>query len=47
MILINHDRCNNLKFPPAEKLFNWLSSDRAAELIKSYEINNTNVFYID
>ena len=47
MILINHNRCNNLEFAPAEKLFNWLSSDDAASLIKSYKIMNSNVFYIE
>ena len=47
MILINHTRCQNLSLKPARNLFNWLKSAEAAELIRSYQIKNTNVFYID
>ena len=47
MILINHNRCNNLSLKPARNLFNWLKSVDAADLIKDYQIKNTNVFYID
>ena len=47
MILINHNRCNNLSLKPARNLFNWLKSVEAADLIKDYQIKNTNVFYID
>ena len=47
MIFVNHDRCKNLSKNSAKDLFNWLASDDAARLIKSYQINNQNVFYID
>ena len=47
MIFVNHDRCTNLSKNPAMDLFNWLASDEAAKLIKSYEINDQNVFYVD
>jgi len=47
MILVNHDRCPNLNYKYSLDLFNWLSSDEAANHIKRYRLNNQNVFYID
>ena len=47
MIFVNHDRCSNLSKNSAMDLFNWLASDDAARLIKSYQIDNQSVFYID
>mgnify|MGYP002817618295 CR=1 FL=1 len=47
MILVNHERCKNLSKNSAMDLFNWLASDDAAKLIKRYQINKENVFYID
>ncbi len=47
MILVNHDRCTNLNLTLSRDLYEWLKSDIAADLIKSYRINNQQVFYID
>jgi len=47
MILVNHDRCLNLNYKYASDLYNWLSSDIAADHIKKYRLNNEPVFYID
>ena len=47
MILVNHKKCNNLDYAPSLKLYEWLASDEAAQLIKAYRISNTQVFYID
>ncbi|MEC8085484.1 MAG: substrate-binding domain-containing protein [Pseudomonadota bacterium] len=46
MILVNHDRCNNLDLKPARDLYNWLKSDEAASLINEYKVSNQQVFYI-
>ena len=47
MILVNHARCQNQDYESAKSLYDWLKSAEAAELISSYQINNTNVFYVD
>ena len=47
MILVDHDRCSNLNYQNSLDLFNWLSSELAADYIRRYRINNENVFYID
>tara|TARA_Y100000389_G_C17452872_1_gene516031 strand:- start:584 stop:1378 length:795 start_codon:yes stop_codon:yes gene_type:complete len=47
MILVNHDRCSNLKYGASKKLYDWLSSDAAAILISNYSINKSKLFYID
>ena len=47
MILVNHKKCNNLDYDSSFKLYKWLASDEAAQLIKQYTIFNTKVFYID
>lgn len=47
MILVNHNRCSNLNYNYSLDLFNWLSSDEAANHIREYRLNNQNVFYID
>ena len=47
MILVNHERCNNLNFSAAKELYDWLASDKAASLIKDYKIKGKRVFYID
>jgi tungstate transport system substrate-binding protein len=47
MILVNHKKCNNLDYESSFKLYKWLASDEAAQLIKEYRIQNSKVFYID
>ena len=47
MILVNHEKCSNLEYESSLKLFTWLASNEAAELIRNYEISNSRVFYID
>ena len=47
MILVNHKKCNNLDYDSSLKLYKWLASDEAAQLIKEYTILNNKVFYID
>ena len=47
MILVNHKKCENLNYESSLKLYNWLASDKAAQLIKNYKILNNKVFYID
>ena len=46
MILVNHDKCKNLKIKPALKLYDWLKSEEAAYFIMSYKLNNEQLFYI-
>ncbi len=46
MILVNHDKCNNLDLKPALDLYNWLKSDYAALLITGYKLNDQQLFYI-
>jgi len=46
MILVNHNRCSNLKYRPSKKLYDWLSSETAAILISNYTINQSKLFYI-
>ena len=45
MILVNHDRCNNLDLKPARDLYDWLKSDEAALLINEYKVSDQQVFY--
>ncbi len=45
MILVNHDRCNNLDLKPARDLYDWLKSDEAASLINEYKVSDQQVFY--
>ena len=47
MILVNHKKCKNLNYESSLKLYKWLASNKAAQLIKNYKILNTKVFYID
>jgi tungstate transport system substrate-binding protein len=47
MILVNHNRCSNLNYNFSLDLFNWLSSNEAANYIREYRLNDQNVFYID
>ena len=47
MILVNPARCPNIDYDSANKLFEWLSSEHAANLIKKYKLSGTNVFYIE
>ena len=47
MILVNHQKCSNLDIKSSLKLYKWLASDEAAQLIKGYRISNKQVFYID
>jgi tungstate transport system substrate-binding protein len=47
MILVNHKKCHNLDYNSSLKLYNWLASDEAAELIRAYKISNFRVFYVD
>ena len=47
MILVNHQKCNNLNFTAAKELYDWLASNEAASLIKDYKIRGNNVFYVD
>jgi len=47
MILVNHEKCDNLDYESSLNLYKWLSSDEAAELIRNYRISNSKVFYID
>ena len=45
MILVNHDKCENLDLNPARDLYDWLKSDDAASLINRYKVNGQQVFY--
>ena len=45
MILVNHDRCNNLDLKPARDLYDWLKSDEAASLINEYKVSDQQVFH--
>ena len=47
MILVNNQRCNTLNYKDSLMLYNWLSSEDAANHIINYRINNESVFYID
>ncbi len=47
MILVNPERCPNINYDSANKLFDWLSSKHAANLIKDYKLSGSNVFYIE
>lgn len=46
MILVNHDKCKNLKLKPARDLYDWLKSEEASSLINDYKVNGEQVFYI-
>ena len=45
MILVNHDKCENLDLKPARDLYDWLKTDDAASLINGYKIKGQQVFY--
>tara|TARA_Y100000768_G_scaffold373714_1_gene342649 strand:- start:11124 stop:11915 length:792 start_codon:yes stop_codon:yes gene_type:complete len=47
IILVNPERCPNINYNAANKLYEWLSSGEAAKLIKNYRLSDSNVFYID
>lgn len=47
MILVNHQKCNNLDYEASLSLYKWLASEDAAKIIKNYNISNSKVFYID
>ena len=47
MILVNHQKCNNLDYEASLSLYKWLASEDAAKIIKNYSISNSKVFYID
>ncbi len=47
MILVNHNKCDNLDYESSLKLYNWLASDDAAFLIKNYRVHNSHLFYVD
>ncbi len=47
MILVNHEKCDNLDYESSLNLYKWLSSDEAAVLIRNYRVFNSKVFYID
>ena len=47
IILVNPERCPNINYNSANKLYEWLSSVEAAELIKNYRLSDSQVFYID
>lgn len=47
MILVNGQRCTSLNYEKSLKLYNWLSSQDAANHIINYRINKQSVFYID
>lgn len=47
MILVNHSKCENLNYESSINLYNWLASDKAAQIIKNYRISGSNVFYVD
>ena len=47
MILVNHKKCLSLDYNSSLRLYNWLASEEAAELIRSYKISNSTVFYVD
>ena len=46
MILVNPGRCPNNNYSAASKLFDWLSSAEAANLIHNYNLSGSQVFYI-
>lgn len=46
MILVNHSRCKKTNSVSALKLYDWLASKEAAQLIIDYKLLNSNVFYI-
>ncbi len=47
MILVNHEICTNIDYSAVNDLYEWLSSDEAASLIKAYRIFGSQVFYIE
>ena len=47
MILVNPKRCPNNNYTAASKLFDWLSSHEAADLIRNYRLTESQVFYIE
>jgi tungstate transport system substrate-binding protein len=47
MILVNHEKCKNLDYESSLKLYNWLASEEAAVIIRSYKVSNSHLFYID
>jgi tungstate transport system substrate-binding protein len=47
MILVNHQKCYSLNMNYSLKLYEWLASDEAAQLINDYRISDEQVFYID
>ena len=46
MILVNPEKCPNINFSAANNLYEWLSSDYAAKLIKDYKLSKSHVFYV-
>jgi len=46
MILISPDKCPNMNYKESLQLFRWLSSSNAKNLINSYKIDKTQVFFI-
>ena len=47
IIVVNPQHCSNVKLDLAQEFVNWLISDIGKETIKSYNINNTQVFFVD
>ena len=45
MILVNHEKCDNLDLKPARDLYDWLKSDDVASLINGYKVKGQQVFY--
>ena len=47
LILVNYNRCKGINKTVSSDLYDWLSSDGAKKLIKSYKIDNQQIFFID
>ena len=47
MILVNTDRCSNIDKEATQDLFKWLSSTDAKNIINSYKILSSQVYYTE
>ena len=46
IILLNPDYCRDMNYESALSLYNWLISDNAKKIIKSFNINNKQIFNV-
>ena len=46
IIRVNKKRCPNVNNTQAKIFYNWILSDRGRTLIKSYEVNNEQLFFV-